>query len=241
MICLAYIAVTYLVTDPTTSPGQRPPFLPSLGFVSAVANFKLGVRRRALRIALVLYDFRAGAAAARCSALHCATSTAWQEMFSRHRPAQQGPLSQTSVTRFVARGALQTLKKIIVIYIYIYLFIYLFIYYSFMYVYVYVIQSTYVYIHMVPKQAVSRSVNPSTFPEQLGQCGGNQARFAQAANCAFAGIRPKQVYRVPICKESSRFATYSSHEMQWQADKSRWQCRTCRQGGSRINIHLQGS
>ena len=39
---------------------MTPPFLPLLGFVSAVANFKLGLRRRALRTARVLKscDFR---------------------------------------------------------------------------------------------------------------------------------------------------------------------------------------
>ena len=102
---------------PNPIPGQQPPFFLqrglrgiaaiklelrrrasqtalcfALGFVSAVANLKLGLRSCALRIALVLQscDFRAGAAALRCSALHCASDTdTCQDMFSR----------QTCVTR----------------------------------------------------------------------------------------------------------------------------------------------
>ena len=52
---------------PNPSPCQRHPFLPWLGFVLAVANFKLELRRRALRAVLVLKscDFRAGSAALR--------------------------------------------------------------------------------------------------------------------------------------------------------------------------------
>ena len=73
----------YIPRDPTPGRASDP-------FFAIASSFKLGLRRRALRTALVLKscDFRAGAAALRCSAPHCATDTVTcQDMFSRYRPA----------------------------------------------------------------------------------------------------------------------------------------------------------
>ena len=65
-----------------------------------VGSCKFQARRRALRAALVLRDFRAGAAALRCSALHCATDTPFQEMIPVTELRNKGLRNKTRGARY---------------------------------------------------------------------------------------------------------------------------------------------